>query len=468
MLLAAPSASAERTGCVPEQERPCVLRADPAVGPAANGERDVQEAMDERSARPSKRRRRFGRIYSRKWKSGRRTWSAVWFCRVERRRLTRSFDSEKDAREFLGELERRKLASVYEVPATLQEARRAEEEEQRAAAAPERPPVPTLVAYAEHVVRTRFEPVLAAGSIGVYRAALRAWRAYFGERDGRAAVTLDEITPALWADYRAWRATARNSTHGPAKPVGPRTLNADLQCLVRVLNEATLDGHLATNPLAGTKKLREPKRPRRYLSLNEIERLLANCPKRFKPLLTTAIFTGCRKSELVAIRWHDVDFDGMKLTIFRSKTGTSDRLDLHPAVAKELERLKRKRPGAKGEDFIFTSWHGTPYVDVRKSWSAALRAAGIETRPGLSFHSTRHSFATAFLSNGGAVTDLMAQLGHRKLETTQIYAADVSERRRATVMALPFGGTRKRRGTKRTTTDGAAGNDASENVAAAS
>ena len=416
------------------------MRADPAVGPAANGERDVQEAMDERPAKHSKRRRRFGRIYSRRWKSGRRTWSAVWFCRVERRRLTRSFDCEKDAREFLGELERRKLAAVYEVPATLQEVRRAEEEQQRAATVPEKPPVPTLVSYAEHVIDTRFAPVLAAGSVGVYRAALRAWRDYFGEKP------LDAITPALWATYRAWRATARHSTHGErTKPVGPRTLNADLQCLVRILNEAVLDEHLATNPLAGTRKLREPKRPRRFLSVEEVERLLANCPKRFKPLLVTAIFTGCRKSELVAIRWHDVDLDGRTLTIFRSKTGTSDRLDLHPVVVKELTRLRKRRPDATGEDHVFLSTHGTAFVDVRKSWNAALRAAGIDARPGLTFHSTRHSFATAFLANGGAVTDLMAQLGHRKLETTQIYAAAVSERRRATVMALPFGATRKHR-----------------------
>jgi site-specific recombinase XerD len=49
-------------------------------------------------------------------------------------------------------------------------------------------------------------------------------------------------------------------------------------------------------------------------------------------------------------------------------------------------------------------------------------------------------FATHFLEGGGSVTDLMTQLGHSRLETTQIYAAAVSERRRATVMALEFSG----------------------------
>ena len=65
-----------------------------------------------------RRRRRFGRIYSRKWASGRRTWAAQYFCAVERRRITRNFGSKKEAGEFLDELERRKLAEVYDAPRT--------------------------------------------------------------------------------------------------------------------------------------------------------------------------------------------------------------------------------------------------------------------------------------------------------------------------------------------------------------
>jgi integrase len=68
----------------------------------------------------------------------------------------------------------------------------------------------------------------------------------------------------------------------------------------------------------------------------------------------------------------------------------------------------------------------------------ALKGAGLLGRERITFHSLRHSFATHFLEGGGSGTDLMTQLGHSKLETTQIYAAAVSERRRATVMAMAF------------------------------
>ena len=104
-------------------------------------------------------------------------------------------------------------------------------------------------------------------------------------------------------------------------------------------------------------------------------------------------------------------------------------------------RESRKGDDGKGplaEDHVFLSWHGRPFVEIRRSWVLALKAAGLDGREGLTPHSLRHSFATHFLQNGGAVTDLQQQLGHAELATTQIYASALSARRRAAVMALDF------------------------------
>ena len=387
----------------------------------------------------TKRRRRYGQIYSRKWGSGRRTWSAIWWCDKERRRLTRAFDTEKEAKDFLGELERRVIARAYEVPPTIAEVK---EKEQQPVVARRRP-VPTLVAYATKVIEERIEPVMSRGALGIYHGSLKAWTKWFGERDGRPAKRLDQITPADWLDYRAWRVNNRQSRWGKKTTVGTRTINCDLAVLIRILNHAVADGHLEKNPLAGTKRLREPTRPRRYLTKAELGLLIAKADLKFRPVLLAAIYTGARKGEITALRWRDIDFDGGKIALFRPKVGNCDYIDIHPALAAELQRVlaeRTKKLGKKpaADDHVFLSWHDTPWVEVRRSWVLTLKAAGLHGREGVTFHSLRHSFATHFLEGGGSVTDLMTQLGHSHLETTQIYAASISGRRRATVMAMDF------------------------------
>jgi len=359
--------------------------------------------------------------------------------------MSRSFDSEKEAKDFLAELERRVLARAYEVPPTIQE----EEERhvERVVAAQPRE-VPTFVAYAEDVIERRFDKVLSEGAMGVQRAALRAWKEFFGPRAGRRAVRLDEITPAMLLDYRAWRASHRNSLGGPARPISPRTINADHAAMCRILNESVLDGHIDKNPIAGMKKLREVRRQRRYLTKEELGTLIAKCPEHFRPFVVTAAYTGARKGELTRLRWSDLDFENGKIALYRPKVGNADWIDMHPAVEAELQRLRASREATlrredkklAPEEHVFLSRHGTPFVEIRRSWVLALKAAGLDGREGLTPHSLRHSFATHYLQNGGAVTDLQQQLGHAELATTQIYASALSARRRATVMALDFGG----------------------------
>lgn len=388
--------------------------------------------MSETATRRAKRRRRFGRVYSRKWASGRRTWAAQWYDQTQGRRVTRNFDTEREAKGFLDELERRIVAKVYETPPTLAETMQMDPVD-------EPPPVPSFVDYAEQVIEKRLVATLAPGTLGLYRAALRALKGFYGAEGGKTATPLTEICAASWLDYRAWRMGKRNSLDGSTKPISPRTVNADQQFASRILTEAVLDGHLAAHPLAGLKKLREPRKPRRYLTKQEIALLIQHSPKDFRPLVIAAIYTGARKSELTSLRWHDVDFERGKITLYRSKVGNSDVLDLHPALRTALLRLRNRREDVQPDDHIFLSRRGTAFTNVSKSWALAVKGTGLETRDRLTFHCLRHSFATHYLEGGGSVTDLQQQFGHAELSTTQIYAAGLSERRRAAVMALDFG-----------------------------
>jgi integrase len=307
--------------------------------------------------------------------------------------------------------------------------------------ADEKPEIPTLAAYAADLLKERLTVMLAASTLQLYSANLLALSTFYGAKDGRPARRLDEIDVKSFLDYRAWRRGTRNSPSGEGTTVAAATVNRDQQFLSRVLSEAVLDGHIERNPLAGMKKLKEPRKPRRWLGKDEIATLISKCSAGFRPLVVAAVTTGARKCELTKLKWNDVDFAAGKISIFRQKVGTSDSLDLHPLLARELIALKarrRKRREIKDTDFIFLSRRGVAFTNVSRSWELAVEAAGLAGREGLTFHSLRHSFATWFLSDGGAVTDLQAQLGHADLATTQRYAAAVSERRRASVMAMEF------------------------------
>jgi len=392
-----------------------------------------------------RRHRRFGRIYSRRWSSGRVNWYVVWYDRAQKRRVTRAMgDNRDDAVAFLNELETRirlKLPAVVPTQAQLMSAPTGTE----SVPAPE---TKSFIAYATKLLDERLKGSLAPATLTLYRCNLAALAGFFGPKTETTLVAgksvdvavpgaaLSEIAPAAFMKYRMWRRAARRSPQGdPAKPISDATLNRDHAFASIVLRHAVLDGLVSANPLVGLKKLREARKPRRYFTKAELGLLIAKCPKRFKALLLAAIYTGARKCELTALRWRDVDFERGKIALVRQKVGNCDFLDLHPALAKELLRVRNERDEPPPDEHVFLSWHGTAYAEVRKAWALTQRAAGVEPR---GFHSLRHSFATHYLENGGAVTDLQMQLGHSKLETTQIYASALSERRRETVLALDF------------------------------
>lgn len=390
---------------------------------------------DKQGRKRARKKRRFGYVFERNWPSGRRNYCAQWFDQTQgNKRVTRHFDDERSANTFLDELEKTILVGVYVTPPTVAETLKLDP-------VAEPPAVPTFVEYAAKLLKDRLAATLAKNTLDVYRANLKALSAFYGPRDGRAGARLDEITAASFLDYRAFRRGVRNSPDGKGGTVSAATCNRDQQFICRVLNEAVVDRHVAANPLSGLKKLKEPRKPRRYLTKDEIAAVVEHAPRWFRPLVVAGVYTGARKCELTRLRWSDLDFTGGKIALYRPKVGNADAIDLHPIVAEELKALRarrEKRKDVEDTDFVFLSRRGGPFTNVSRSWEITLERAGLAGREGLTFHSLRHTHATHFLEGGGAISDLQAQLGHAAVSTTQIYAASINERRRATVLAMDF------------------------------
>src|SRR5207245_10776859 len=96
-----------------------------------------------------------------------------------------------------------------------------------------------------------------------------------------------------------------------AQGLAPWTVRGIIVPLGCVFGFAVRRGHLVQNPL---RRLEHDERPhpgpreQRVLTRDELRRLLVACPIRHRALLATAIYTGMRFSEVLALSWADVDF----------------------------------------------------------------------------------------------------------------------------------------------------------------
>src|SRR6516164_7601327 len=115
-------------------------------------------------------------------------------------------------------------------------------------------------------------------------------------------------------------------------------------------------------PMAVNVTVRRPTRPREYLTEREIEKLIkAAGENRWGHRDATAILIayrhGLRASELVALRWDDIDFRTGKLHVRRTKGGTAS---VHPIGGREVRALRRLKREAPASVYVFVRAPGTP------------------------------------------------------------------------------------------------------------
>ena len=140
---------------------------------------------------------------------------------------------------------------------------------------------------------------------------------------------------------------------------------------------------------------------------------------RDKLLLGLMYATGLRISEVVRLRWRDIDFDRNSIFVRQGK-GRSDRMVVLPESYRTLFReLSAKHDK---EDHLFPGQRKGRYMSprtVQRIMQRTLEIAGINKRA--TPHSLRHSFATHSFEDGHDIRRIQKLLGHARLETTTIY-----------------------------------------------
>lgn len=195
---------------------------------------------------------------------------------------------------------------------------------------------------------------------------------------------------------------------------------------------------LLDNPFFLLRGPRKAKTLPKVLSVEDVARFLDRPEKDFQDgtiseydyLRDRAIFeslysTGCRISEMTAIRWGEVDFS--RGTLIVTGKGSKDRLVILGGAALEaLKALREKTasidPALAGDTAnVFRSTRMIPASPrfVERRMKRYLAEAGLPTD--LTPHKLRHSFATHLLDAGADLRSVQEMLGHASLSTTQIY-----------------------------------------------
>ena len=165
-------------------------------------------------------------------------------------------------------------------------------------------------------------------------------------------------------------------------------------------------------------------RTREYLTEAEVERLIGAAKgnrhgHRDTTMVLVAYRHGLRASELVDLRWNQVDFRSAVLHVRRVKQGTPS---VHPIIGDELRALRRlKREQEPKSPFVFTSERGAPFTTA--GFARMVERAGIEARLGFNVHPQmlRHACGYALANRGHDTWALQAYLGHKNIQHTVRY-----------------------------------------------
>jgi integrase len=283
---------------------------------------------------------------------------------------------------------------------------------------PSKKPSPLFEAVADEYLRY-YRVNRAPKSVRRHEMAYRAIRPLFeGKR-------LSDITPFLLERYKRARKEAGLS---------PVTINRELAFLKNLFTMAIAWGKASENPVKAVKTFREDNGRIRFLTEEEESRLLPLCGPYLKPLVITALHTGFRKSELLSLRWENVDF---RHRLIRVEAGYAKNREVRSVPMNELlTQTLQDSTLNESTGPVFRNRQGQPYRDPDNAFATAVRRAGITD---FTFHDLRHTFASRLVMAGVDLATVKELMGHKHIAMTLRYAHLTPGHKRAAVEVLSGG-----------------------------
>lgn len=187
------------------------------------------------------------------------------------------------------------------------------------------------------------------------------------------------------------------------------------------LSMAAQADRIAVNPwnrLSRNEKPKNPESKREYLTIAEVKALIDTPCKCdiVKRAYLFSCFCGLRLGDVVNLKWEDISNDGKRWRV--GIVANKNRRVLHIPLSAQAMKWMPEKSG----EFVFPSLenHGISYY--LQNWA---KSAGITKT--VTYHTSRHTFATMLLTLGTDIYTVSKMLGHSSVKPTQIYAKIVDE-----------------------------------------
>lgn len=247
----------------------------------------------------------------------------------------------------------------------------------------------------------------------------------------RPRMRLDKVDKVFYKNLLGYMKDEYKNTKSPdnPKPLSPKTLLLNQTNLNTMLRYAVHEGLLKKNPcyeLDSKDKFQKTPSSREYLTTDELKALMdvpTGSPIT-KQTFLFCCFTGLRHSDMVALRWKDIQKtdDGYMIHIpSMQKTGKPVIVPLGNQAKSWLPERNDGLP----EDKVFVN--APTLCCANRALKHMAEKAGIDKV--VSFHVSRHTFATMTLTAGGDIYTTSKLLGHTNIHMTEIYADVVLEKK---------------------------------------
>jgi len=249
---------------------------------------------------------------------------------------------------------------------------------------------------------------------------LFAWQEYFARK---GVIRLADIHEGHVDDFLT------NTLEGRKAKTKRNYLGLLQTCLNKAVKWKVIDA----NPIVSVSPPKVEKKFH-YYSSDQVQSLIGSSSEPLKTAIILLVNTGLRRSELLNLRWHDVNTSKKVLTVmpygeFKTKGKRPRTVPLNAEALQAMKRLRRKA----SSEYVYQDFYPNAH-----NLTDQFRYLSKKFGTGGTLHSLRHTFASHLAMAGTPIPVIKELLGHSDIATTMIYAHLSPQIHKAEVEKLQF------------------------------